>query len=107
MCYKFQVLHKILPKLNSIHVPNNEHIQLVGKTFLQLLKRLFLCRTSNSLDHSLDQSFFPRASLLTSNETRLYLLKLYLSNLTNLSLQYIVSSKYIVSTFYRFIGGLV
>ena len=41
MRYEFQVLHKTLPKLNSIHVPNNEHIQLVGNTLLQSLKRQF------------------------------------------------------------------
>ena len=29
MCYEFQVLHKILPKLNSIHVPNSERIAKV------------------------------------------------------------------------------
>ena len=28
----FRYCTKILPKLNSIHVPNNEHIQLEGKT---------------------------------------------------------------------------
>ena len=45
MCYEFQVLHKILPKLNSINVPNNEHIELVGKNLLQSIERLFLSRT--------------------------------------------------------------
>ena len=83
MCYEFEVLHKILPKLNSIHVPNNKYVQLVGKTPLQLLECLFLFRTHNLLQRSLDQSFFLRASLETLNETRLYLLKLYLLDLTN------------------------
>ena len=94
MCYEIQVLHNILPKLNLIHVSNNEHIQLVGKTFLQSLERFFLSWTENSLHYSLDQSFFPRASLETSNETRLYLLKLDHSNFTDLLYQYFASSKY-------------
>ena len=94
MCYQFEILLKILPKLNSLHAPNNEHLQLVGKTLLKCLERLFLSRTWNSLHHCLDQSFFPRASLETSDETRLYLLKLYLSNLTDLSYQYMVPSNY-------------
>ena len=45
MCYEFQELLTILPKLNSAHKPNNEHIQLVDKTFLQSLERLFLSPT--------------------------------------------------------------
>ena len=41
MRYEFQVLHRILRKPNSIHVPNNKHIQQVGKTILQSFEHVF------------------------------------------------------------------
>ena len=80
MYYEFQVLHTEFYQ----NVSKNELIQLVSKTLLQLLERLFLSRTSSSFHYSLDQSFFPKANFETSNKRRLYLLKLYLSNLTEL-----------------------
>ena len=96
MFYDFQVLHKILPKLNSVHVSNNKHIQLVGQTLLQLLERFFFPGRRTRSIITLTNHFFSRASLETSNEIRLYLLKLYLSYFTDLSYQYIVPSKYCV-----------
>ena len=97
MCYEFQVLFKILPKLNSIHVPNNKYIQLMGKTFLQSLQRLFLPGHRSRFITGLTN--FSKTNLETSNETRLYLLKLYLCYtklicLTDLLYQYIVPLKY-------------
>ena len=49
MRYEFQVLRKILPKLNSIHVPSNEPIQLVARTLLQSLERFFSDRRTRSI----------------------------------------------------------
>ena len=58
MFYEFQVLHKTSPKLNSVHVPNNERKQLMAKTVLQLLERLFFPGHRNRSIIALANLFF-------------------------------------------------
>ena len=96
ICNEFQVLHKILPKLNSIHAPNIEHMQLVDKTFLQSLEHLFFPgrRTRSIIALTI---IFSKNKFRDFKRDKIVLEKVYLSNLTNLSYQYIVPSKYRLS----------
>ena len=82
MYYEFQVLHKILPQLNTLHVPNSERIKLVGKTILKSLERVFLsARRTRSIialtsgGSSNDAAAPPVFLLLLQNKTFIKILK--------------------------------
>ena len=97
MSYEFHVLHKTLPKLNSLHMSNNEHIQKVGKATFQLLGTPFSFPDIEPAPSQPKPINFSKGKFRDFNETRLYLLKLCVSNLADLAYQYIVPSKYRLS----------